>query len=51
MPCIPRRKDRRDCGSVSGEAGIVVLHDQHSVIYSSDTDNPLLVERKCVNFI
>jgi len=47
MPWTPRRKGRRNCGLMSGEAGIVVPHDQHS----SDTDNPLLVDRKCVNFI
>ena len=37
-----------DCGSVIGEAGVGVPHDQPSVIYSSDTDNPLLVDRKFV---
>jgi hypothetical protein len=51
MSCIPRRKGRRNCGLMNGEAGIVVPHDQPSVIYSSDTDNPLLVDRIYVNFI
>jgi hypothetical protein len=34
-----------ECGLVIGMVSIEVLHDQPSDIYSSDTDNPLLVVR------
>jgi len=56
MPCIPRRKSRRESGVVTGQAGIVVFHFQPSYIYiyiyiyicSSENGNPLLVDRKYV---
>jgi hypothetical protein len=45
MPCIPRRKDRKECDLVIGEAGTGVPHDHPSDKYSSDTDYPLLADR------
>jgi len=43
-----RKTRRKYCGLVNGEAGIGVPQDQPSNIYNSDTDNPLLVDRKFV---
>jgi hypothetical protein len=51
IPCIAGRRRRTVCGLVIWEAGIGVPHDQSGKIYSSDTYNPLLVEKKiCVNY-
>jgi len=48
MPYIPRKKDRKECGLVIGEAGTGVPHNHPSDKYSSDTDYPILVDRNYV---
>ena len=48
MPCIPERRDQRDCGMVIGEADIGVPHDQTYNIYGWEKYNPLLVDWKYV---